>query len=76
MCYFQFVKQLAMPGTPLKSGEGLIRSEQLLRELRSDLVFGYETVEANHGSQYLRRSLGRAARCWPTGDWTVDNGSS
>lgn len=53
-----------MPGTPSKPGQGLIRSEDLLRELQSDVAVGYETLEGNRGSQYLRRSLARAIFCF------------
>ena len=45
-------------------GQGLIRSDELLRELQSDVALGYEALESNRGSQYLRRSLVRAIFCF------------
>ena len=60
----QFVKDFAMPGAPSKPGQGLIRSGELLQELQSDVALGYETLEGNRGSQYLRRSLVRAIFCF------------
>jgi len=53
-----------MPGTPSAPGQGLIRSGELLRELQSDVALGYETLEGNRESQYLRRSLVRAIFCF------------
>lgn len=53
-----------MPGTPSKAGQGLIRSGDLLQELRSDVALGYEILERDRGSQYLRRSLVRAIFCF------------
>ena len=62
--HLQFVKDFAMPGAPSKPGQGLIRSGELLQELQSDVALGYETLEGNRGSQYLRRSLVRAIFCF------------
>ncbi len=62
----QFVKNFAMPGAPSKPGQGFICSGELLQELQSDVALGYEPLEGNGGSQYLRRSLVRAMFCFIT----------
>jgi len=50
-----------MPGHPrIDRGEGLIRTHDLLEVLRADIDSAYETLEANKGSQYLRRCVVRA----------------
>jgi hypothetical protein len=53
-------KHVTMPSAPSEPGQGLVRSYQLLLELRRDVVLGYEALESNRESQYLRRSLVRA----------------
>ncbi|MBK5007998.1 hypothetical protein [Pseudomonas sp. S32] len=50
-----------MPSKPrINEGEGFIRSHDLLEELHADIVTAYSTLEADKGSQYLRRCVVRA----------------
>ena len=50
-----------MPGTPrVDLGEGFIRSQDLLQELKRDIDTAYETLERDKNSQYLRRCVVRA----------------
>jgi hypothetical protein len=48
-----------MPGTP-RIDKGLIRTHDLLQELRADIDIGYAKLEENRQSQYLRRCVVRA----------------
>ena len=49
-----------MPGSPSAPEQGIIRSHDLFHEMQSDVARGYELLETDRGSQYLRRSLVRA----------------
>jgi hypothetical protein len=50
-----------MPGFPrIDKGEGLIRSHDLLQALLADIAAGYEALEEDRSSQYLRRCTVRA----------------
>lgn len=50
-----------MPGTArIDKGEGLIRTYDLLQELRKDIDTAYATLENDRQSQYLRRCVVRA----------------
>ena len=50
-----------MPGAPrIAKGEGLIRTYDLLEHLRADIDAGYEALERERDSQYLRRCVVRA----------------
>lgn len=50
-----------MPGHPrIDKGEGLIRTHDLLEVLRADIDAAYGVLEADRGSQYLRRCVVRA----------------
>ena len=50
-----------MPSTPrVDLGEGFIRSQDLLEELKQDIDTAYETLESEKKSQYLRRCVVRA----------------
>jgi hypothetical protein len=48
-----------MPSTP-QIDKGLIRTRDLLHELRADIDAGYAKLEENRQSQYLRRCVVRA----------------
>ncbi|UOG92888.1 MAG: hypothetical protein L3K52_03945 [Candidatus Thiothrix sulfatifontis] len=50
-----------MPSHPrIDKGEGLIRTYDLLQELRADIDAAYEILETDRQSQYLRRCVVRA----------------
>lgn len=50
-----------MPGFPRTDhGEGFVRSGELLQELTDDIDSAYRALEADRGSQYLRRCVVRA----------------
>lgn len=50
-----------MPGRPhMELGEGFVRSEELLLELRRDIDNAYAALELNRDSQSLRRCVVRA----------------
>lgn len=50
-----------MPGSPrIDLGEGFVRPQELLQELRLDIDAAYEALEKDLESQYLRRCVVRA----------------
>lgn len=50
-----------MPGSPrIDLGEGFVRPGELLQALRQDIDSAYKALEADRGSQYLRRCVVRA----------------
>jgi hypothetical protein len=50
-----------MPGTPrIDLGEGFVRQQELIEQLRKDIADAYSALEKDRSSQYLRRCVVRS----------------